>query len=539
MRRSLSALPALFLAGLLGLTACSLPLQHDYQPTPRVTAPSILPADSLLAKYSRVVVPPEEWRDIDFADEGLPDPARLSDEQRLELLDRVSQELQKRTAIEELYARHADSVRVVTLIEELQLGPTPGIPRRADLLTLKKLDRILIADYQASTLFEVEDDLERFYHDESNAADSPLPHVSHTRSDLYELGEAVVAIIDRQYLHDRGSYWELDWRSLDTIGNSARVCISEPFYGTPVTTIRGTGFLVEGNRIVTAHHVLRDEGDLDDVYFLFGYRMIDATTVRQTYCHCEVFEGVRIHASEPDIEKEFVVVDLDREVPGIEPLALHPTPLVEDPEANLVELVPVYVDAPSNPVFMIGHALGLPQVYAPPGAVIGGTDEHCWQMKAELSAYRFGSGSPVFDAETEQVVGMVVTGFDHFREYCGCMARADYNGLESPHATVVRSTVIANRLEYPEAFLLHYDHPDGETAVIDGPGFEIEIGPGQLISVPVQPHDVFEIVNEPNDDWERCVVPFAPKAGETWHVVAGPAPGSFDVRQCGIRPVGE
>jgi hypothetical protein len=525
--------------GLLCVAACSLPLQHDYQPVPRVTAPTILPADSLLTEDSRVVVPPEEWRLIDFTEEGLPDPARLSDEDRRDFAQAVSLELQKREAIEERHAPHADSVRVATLIEQLHLGPTPNVPRRADLPTLRKLSTILVADHQASTLFQTEEELERFYFDESNASASPLPYVEHTRSELYELGEAVVAIIDRQYLHDRGSYWELDWRALETLGSSIRMCTSEPFYQTPVTTVRGTGFLIDGNRVVTANHVLPDQDHLDDVYFLFGYRMIDATTVRHTYCHCEVFEGVRIVAHDAATAKDFAVIELDREVPGIEPLALHPTPLIPEPPASPVAAVPVYESSTSPPVFAIGHALGLPQVYLPPRYVIDDTEENCWYMKAGLTAYLGGSGSPVFDAETNQVLGMVITGFDHFTDYCGCVVRTGYSGLEAPHASVVRAPVIANRLHYPKAFLLHHDYPDGETVYIAGPDLEIALTPGQLISVPVEEHDVFEIVNEPDSDGERCLVPFSPKPGETWHVVVGPEPGSIAVRQCGIRGSGE
>jgi V8-like Glu-specific endopeptidase len=64
----------------------------------------------------------------------------------------------------------------------------------------------------------------------------------------------------------------------------------------------------------------------------------------------------------------------------------------------------VYCD---QPVYVLGHPAGLPLKYAP-GSWVSDVEES--YFTTDLDIYSGNSGSPVFDSETHQVIGMVVRG---------------------------------------------------------------------------------------------------------------------------------
>jgi hypothetical protein len=59
-------------------------------------------------------------------------------------------------------------------------------------------------------------------------------------------------------------------------------------------------------------------------------------------------------------------------------------------------------------VFLIGHPLGLPLIYAPAAKIIDNSNSIFF--KAQVDAFRGNSGSPIFNAKTQLVEGILVRG---------------------------------------------------------------------------------------------------------------------------------
>lgn len=168
---------------------------------------------------------------------------------------------------------------------------------------------------------------------------------------------------------------------------------SEPFFEQPV--LKGypaTGFLIGEDRIVTAGHVSLDN-KLENLRFVFGYRMIDNENVVKEVPRNDVYCAKAIENSRCDRGCNFsdwAVIKLDRKVTG------HTFSVLSNERINF-----------DQPVYVIGYPWGLPLKFAP-GATIQGIMNSF--LVADLDVYCGNSGSPVYSTSTHEVVGIVVRG---------------------------------------------------------------------------------------------------------------------------------
>lgn len=181
-------------------------------------------------------------------------------------------------------------------------------------------------------------------------------------------------------------------------------CVGEPF-GMQPTAPFCTGFLVGEDLIATAGHCF-DAGDVNQTRFVFGFEMLDAGTPATVVNANQVYRGVELMGWALSGGLDYAVIRVDRTVtaPGATPLLIRRS-----------GVVPV-----GTSIGVIGHPSGLPlkiafgaqtQVYANGAA---------GYFTANLDTYGGNSGSPVFDAATGIVEGILVRGQPDFDDDGPC-----------------------------------------------------------------------------------------------------------------------
>jgi len=176
-------------------------------------------------------------------------------------------------------------------------------------------------------------------------------------------------------------------------GTSFNLYEGEAFREQPVAAGRVcTGFLVKKNVIATAGHCAC-ENTVTDLRIVFGYKMSNPYTPVTQVSNDNIYKGVKIIHKVLNREvnrSDWALVQLDREVEGQEVVMLSK------------DEIPC-----EQPVYVMGHPSGLPLKYAP-GAKVRGFKENFFS--ADLDTYMGSSGSPVFNANTHEVIGIVVHG---------------------------------------------------------------------------------------------------------------------------------
>lgn len=221
------------------------------------------------------------------------------------------------------------------------------------------------------------------------------------RKDLYQVADepvrknadGVAAICMNDDLTDEGNGFSV--LRIKNFGESFNLCAGESFFHQPVAGgPLSTGFLVKEDIIATAGHCA-DEKNVTALRFVFGYRMLGLAVPVTQMPTGAVYKGKKIVRRVYDrmgTGEDWALVRLDRRVEGQSPVTLSKRGISRN-----------------RPVYVIGHPCGLPLKYAP-GICVTGNDAVCF--RANLDVYSGNSGSPIFDSETHEVIGMVVRG-DH------------------------------------------------------------------------------------------------------------------------------
>lgn len=176
-----------------------------------------------------------------------------------------------------------------------------------------------------------------------------------------------------------------------TLATSQRVCSTEP-YRTQPTSAFCTGFLVGPDLLATAGHCITSATSCTGTTIAFGFRMDDAATVRATVDAADVYRCATIVGRVQTTTDDWAVVRLDRAVTGHAPLAIRRTGAVTI----------------NDPLVVIGHPSGLPLKVAGGATVRNSSPANYFE--ANLDTYGGNSGSPVFNAVTGVVEGILVRG---------------------------------------------------------------------------------------------------------------------------------
>ncbi len=162
-----------------------------------------------------------------------------------------------------------------------------------------------------------------------------------------------------------------------------------------------TGFMVGPDLIATAGHCVQGLEDLAAMRFVFGFVMTDADSPVSTFAADRVYTGVELVAREEDFAgADYAIVRIDRPIaaPGAVALPIRRTGTL----------------APGTKIGVIGHPAGLPLKFAFGDATVVSDSSPEAYFLANLDAFGGNSGSPVFDAETGIVEGILVRGATDF-----------------------------------------------------------------------------------------------------------------------------
>jgi V8-like Glu-specific endopeptidase len=218
------------------------------------------------------------------------------------------------------------------------------------------------------------------------------------RQDYYEIKDeqikrnagGVVAIYMKEDLIDSGK--GISTLRVKNYGKSFNLAEAEPFRNQPIAAGRlCTGFLVKDDVIATAAHCA-SEKNVTDLRFVFGYKMLAPFTPVTQVAKESIYKGVKIieRVYNRKAGEDWALIQLDRSVVG------QPVVTLSEKEISC-----------NQPVYIIGHPVGLPLKYTP-GAYVRNFNETCFS--ADLDVYCGNSGSPVFDSETHEVIGIVIRG---------------------------------------------------------------------------------------------------------------------------------
>ena len=231
---------------------------------------------------------------------------------------------------------------------------------------------------------------------------------SDDRQDLFEVNDqavlavsrGVVALVWKSALRNNGN--GTSTLTTESFGASKLLCRSEAFFEQPIAAFC-TGFLVAPDVVATAGHCVTAE-NVTEVRFVFGFRMIDARHAHTTISNEDIYAGFRvIDRRQEGAGADWALVQLDRAAPSDKVVSIRRQP------GRI---------AGDQQVYVIGHPCGLPTKYAA-GARVR-FNENAAFFVANLDTYGGNSGSPVFNAETNEVEGVLVRGETDFVSQGNC-----------------------------------------------------------------------------------------------------------------------
>lgn len=259
----------------------------------------------------------------------------------------------------------------------------------------------------------------------------------------YDLNRrATAALVEAEQLTRTGDTYHLRHVSF---GRTYRLCTSEAFYEQPCAAF-ASGFLVQPDMLATAAHCVIS-ADLERLRVVFDYE-VTRSGPRVTFDQSQVYEIRELVAcGNPDAD-DWALLRLDRPViNGRQPVKLRTRGHVE----------------PGTRLYMIGHPCGLPMKFADDALVTDVSSQIFF--RANLDAFGGNSGSPVFDAESDAVEGILVRGSPDFFYDTGhgCRRTSNFDVLTGADEEVCRAPLFAEHLRRRGLANLHepdYNGPE-------------------------------------------------------------------------------
>jgi hypothetical protein len=185
----------------------------------------------------------------------------------------------------------------------------------------------------------------------------------------------------------------------ESISSAIRFCDSEKFISQPNPGMC-SGFLIAPDLIATAGHCAEIPTFCSEYNWVFDFK-VDPTTKQAgvDVKEADIYKCKKVVSNHlnMDLGMDYAIVQLDRPVVGREPLEIRNQNRIEDFTGLVV----------------IGAPSGLPQKVAAGATVRKNT--HPFFFTANLDAFQGNSGSPVFNAKTGVVEGILVRGEEDFK----------------------------------------------------------------------------------------------------------------------------
>jgi V8-like Glu-specific endopeptidase len=235
--------------------------------------------------------------------------------------------------------------------------------------------------------------------------DNRVSAQAHSSSYLQYLSESVAGMVPQDFLSPKiNGNFKYKAEKIGTLGGNKRLCPGQKFADEPTASMC-TGFLIAPNLIMTAGHcveIMGKEAACKDNKWVFDYQYKSGDDFASYEVPKDnVYNCAEVVSSfyKPPLKLDYAIIRLDRDVVGREPVEL-----AKEKTTDKTKLV------------IMGHPSGLPLKIAEGAEVIDNTDSV--RFTASVDSFQGNSGSPVFNAETGAVEGILVSG------------RADYEIVE-------------------------------------------------------------------------------------------------------------
>ena len=207
----------------------------------------------------------------------------------------------------------------------------------------------------------------------------------------------------------------------ENFGDRMDLCPGEKFREQPIGAFC-SGSLVGEDMIMTAGHCIKNETDCKNARLVFGYAVqTEGSEAVTTLPASEVYGCAKIvkrflggeagsdSASEQGLGADYALIQLDRKVTGHKPLPVNRGAGLKNGDGIVV----------------IGHPVGLPLKIAGGASVRDFSTEG--YFTTDLDTFGGNSGSPVFNARTKKIEGILVRGDEDFvQSPSGCTTAATY-----------------------------------------------------------------------------------------------------------------
>lgn len=167
------------------------------------------------------------------------------------------------------------------------------------------------------------------------------------------------------------------------------VCSEERFSKQPSLS-KCSGVLVAPDLLVTAGHCVMSISDCRNYAWVFNYKLRNSRQKQVVVRQRDVYRCKEIVTFEMTKDWDYGIVRLERVVANRTPVKVA----TQKPKVG-------------TPVLTIGNPSGLPQKIAD-GATVKSVSE--WEFRANLDTFEYGSGSPVFNQQTGEYLGILVRG---------------------------------------------------------------------------------------------------------------------------------
>lgn len=256
--------------------------------------------------------------------------------------------------------------------------------------------------------------------------DNRVEH-SETSAARKALGDSVVSLWDVSEIESAGKSFVLKTVTFTDYIQGKRglpLCSDEP-YREQATGGFCSGVLVGDDLVLTAGHCVNSAESCNDTKFVFGFAVTakggsapSKVPASNVYSCAKVELSMHESSASPDAELrirdiDYALVRLDRKVTGHKKLAVNPAQNIKA----------------GAELFVIGHPVGLPRKVAD-GASVRDAGAGQTYFTANLDTYGGSSGSPVFNAGTGLIDGILV--------------RGDVDFVKNPEGTCYSSNKIAN-----------------------------------------------------------------------------------------------
>ncbi|GAB4028705.1 MAG: hypothetical protein Fur0012_01850 [Elusimicrobiota bacterium] len=263
----------------------------------------------------------------------------------------------------------------------------------------------------------------------SNAADKMI-YGDDNRTDFYSmtaskkvLADSVVSLWESASVKKDSASGMVKLQTVN-FGDRLNLCPDEKFREQPIGAFC-SGSLVGDDMIMTAGHCITDEAKCADTKIVFGYAVkapnsqaVTSMSESEVYSCKQIIKrqlGPEPTAENPEgigLGADYALIKLDRKVSGHKPLPINHSGVI----------------VKGTPLFVIGHPVGLPVKLANDASVRDASPDG--YFVADLDTFGGNSGSPVFNASTGLIEGILVRGDTDFeRSPAGCTVsyRVDQN----------------------------------------------------------------------------------------------------------------